>query len=205
MPSILLLFIIVFLLNLVPAFAPPTWMVFSYLGFRGTATNVGLLAIVGASAATLGRITLAKLAHVVVRQKFLSDDTKQNIDSIRDGLKGRRKLTFSVFLFYAFSPLPSNYLFIAYGLTTMELKLIALPFFLGRSISYAFWGFSSSALAHRISMEPKGAIPYLSLYFIASQCLLLYLVYLFTRVDWRALFTEKKLRFLARKPKTHAS
>jgi hypothetical protein len=51
-------------------------------------------------------------------------------------------------------------------------------------------------------MEPKGAIPYLSLYFIASQCLLLYLVYLFTRVDWRALFTEKKLR-ANRKPRLH--
>lgn len=204
MPSIILLFIVVFLLNLVPAFAPPTWMVFSYLGFTGTRINVALLAVIGASAATLGRIALAKLAHVVIRQKFLSDATKQNIDSIRDGLKGRRKLTFSVFLFYAFSPLPSNYLFIAYGLTTMELKLVAFPFFLGRSISYAFWGLTSSALAHRVSMEPKGAIPYLSVYFIASQCLLLYLVYLFTRVDWRVLFVQRKFRFITGKPKIQA-
>jgi hypothetical protein len=200
MPSIVLLFCAVFLLNLVPAFAPPTWMVFSYLGFRNPTSNVALLAVVGAGAATIGRLTLAKLAHVVIRQRFLSDATKQNVDSIREGLKGRRKLTFGVFLFYAFSPLPSNYLFIAYGLTTMELKLIALPFFLGRSVSYAFWGLTSSAVSRRISMEYGQTLPYLGAYFIVSQLLLLYLIYLFTQVDWRMLFVEKKLRLIRKKP-----
>ena len=199
MPSIILLFILVFLLNLIPAFAPPTWMVFSYLGFKDPTLNVALLAIVGAGAATLGRLTLAKLAHAVIRQRFLSDATKQNIDSIREGLSGRRKLTFGVFLFYAFSPLPSNYLFIAYGLTTMDLRLIALPFFLGRSVSYTFWGLTSSAVSRRISMESTQTLPYLSAYFIVSQLLLLYLIYLFTRVDWRTLFVEKKLRLIRKK------
>ena len=199
MPPIILLFFVVFLLNLIPAFAPPTWMVFSYLGFKDPTLNVALLAIVGAGAATLGRLTLAKLAHAVIRQRFLSDATKQNIDSIREGLSGRRKLTFGVFLFYAFSPLPSNYLFIAYGLTTMDLRLIALPFFLGRSVSYTFWGRTSSAVSRRISMESTQTLPYLSAYFIVSQLLLLYLIYLFTRVDWRTLFVEKKLRLIRKK------
>jgi hypothetical protein len=174
-------------------------MVFSYLGFKDPTLNVALLAIVGAGAATLGRLTLAKLAHAVIRQRFLSDATKQNIDSIREGLSGRRKLTFGVFLFYAFSPLPSNYLFIAYGLTTMDLRLIALPFFLGRSVSYTFWGLTSSAVSRRISMESTQTLPYLSAYFIVSQLLLLYLIYLFTRVDWRTLFVEKKLRLIRKK------
>jgi hypothetical protein len=202
MSTIVLLFVVVFLLNLVPAFAPPTWMVFSYLGFRNPTSNVALLALVGAGAATLGRTTLARLAHIVIRQRFLSDATKKNIDSIREGLQGRRKLTFSVFLFYAFSPLPSNYLFIAYGLTSMELKLIALPFFLGRSVSYTFWGLTSSTVARHISLETGEALPYLSAYFIVSQVLLLYLVYLFTKIDWRALFVRKKLRWLRRETST---
>lgn len=200
MSSIIKLFVIVFALNLIPAFAPPTWMVFSYLGFRNPTLNVALLALIGAGAATLGRLTLAKLAHVAIRQRFLSDASKQNIDSIREGLKGKRKLTFGVFLFYAFSPLPSNYLFIAYGLTTMELKLIALPFFLGRSVSYTFWGLTSSAVSRHIAMESSRTLPYLSAYFIVSQLILLYLIYLFTRVDWRTLFQEKKFRLIPKKP-----
>lgn len=201
MPSILLLFIIVFLLNLIPAFAPPTWMVFSYLGFSSASKDVAWLAVVGAGAATLGRITLAKLSRIIVRQKFLSDATKQNIDAIREKLEGKRKLTFAVFLFYAFSPLPSNYLFIAYGLTAMELKIIALPFLLGRSVSYAFWGLASSAVAQRVAVNSKWAASYLGVWFVASQILLLYAIYMFTRIDWRLLFAERKLRLIARTPK----
>jgi hypothetical protein len=197
MPTAILLFVIVFILNLIPAFAPPTWMVFSYLGFRAPDSNVALLAVIGAGAATLGRTTLARLAHVLIRQRFLSEGTKQNIDSIREGLERRRKLTFSVFLFYALSPLPSNYVFIAYGLTTMQLRIIAIPFFLGRVVSYALWGLTSSAVARRISLESDETLPYLGVYFVLTQLFLLWLIYLFTKIDWRALLVEKKLRWIS--------
>lgn len=200
MNLLILLFLVIFFLNLIPAFAPPTWMVFSYLGLRYQIANVAILAVVGASAATLGRLTLAKLSRVIIRQKILSEQTKQNIDAIREGLQGKRKLTFGIFLFYAFSPLPSNYLFLAYGLTTLELRLIAVPFFLGRTVSYSFWGLTSSAVASKLSIGHGNTLSYLTGYFIATQILLLYVVYLFTRVDWRALFNEKKLKLIPRKP-----
>lgn len=199
MMALLLLFAIVFLLNLIPAFAPPTWMALSFLGFRYPKLNLTLFALVAAVAATTGRLALAKLSRAIIRGKLLSDDTKQNIDAIRAGLEGRKKLTFGVFLFYAFSPLPSNYLFIAYGLTTMELRFIAVPFFLGRAISYSFWGHSAAALAGRVRPGSAGGMSYLSAYFIISQILLLYVVYLFTRVDWRALFVERTLRKVPRR------
>ncbi|HEV2488956.1 MAG TPA: hypothetical protein VGT03_04045 [Candidatus Acidoferrales bacterium] len=201
MYALIVLFLIIFFLNLIPAFAPPTWMVFSYLGFRNPGSDVALPAVIGALAATLGRITLAKLSRVIIRQRFLSEDTKQNIDAIREGLQGKRKLTFGIFLFYAFSPLPSNYIFLAYGLTTLELKLIAIPFFLGRAISYSFWGLTSSAIAGMISLRSAKALSYMTGYFIATQILLLYVVYLFTRVDWRKLFVERKFGWMPRKPR----
>ena len=200
MNLLILLFLIIFFLNLIPAFAPPTWMVFSYLGLRYQIANVALLALVGASAATLGRLTLSKLSRIIIRQKILSEQTKQNIDAIREGLQGKRKLTFGIFLFYAFSPLPSNYLFLAYGLTTLELRLIAVPFFLGRTVSYSFWGLTSSAIAGKVTIGQGNTLSYLTGYFIATQILLLYIVYLFTRVDWRAMFQEKKLRLIPRRP-----
>lgn len=198
MSRMLLLFIAVFFLNLIPAFAPPTWMVFSYLGFRSPSLNLPLLGAIGASAATSGRLVLARLSDRIVRRRFLSEASKRNIDVLRERLEWRRKLTFSIFLFYAFSPLPSNYLFISYGLTTMDLKLVAIPFFLGRWVSYSFWGFTSAALARRISLESTDALAYLSWYFIGSQTLILCLIYLFTRVDWNLLLTKKILRLLPR-------
>jgi uncharacterized membrane protein YdjX (TVP38/TMEM64 family) len=153
----------------------------------------------GALAATSGRLVLAKLSRTVIRQKFMGEDARQNIDTIRAGLQGRRKLTFGLFLLYAFSPLPSNYLFIAYGLTTMELKLIAVPFFLGRSVSYSFWRVTSAAVAQRIALESEDTLPYLGWYFVASQIVLLLLVYLFTRIDWRKLLVERRLKWFPRK------
>jgi hypothetical protein len=192
---IVLVFLIVYALNLVPAFAPPTWMVFSFLGFRDGTPHV-TVGVIGAIAATLGRVTLAKMSRVVIRQKLMSQGSRENIDAIRQRLEGRRKFTFGVFLFYAFTPFPSNFLFIAYGLTTMDLALVAVPFFIGRSFSYSFWGLASSAVAQRVSVDYEDSIPYLSFYFILSQAALLSLVYLFTRIDWRALFDERRLKWL---------
>jgi hypothetical protein len=198
MLPMILLFVAVFLLNLIPAFAPPTWMVFSFIGFRFPAHNVVLSALVGAVAATLGRVVLARMSRVIIRQKFMSESTRENIDAVRERLESRRALTFGVFLFYAFTPFPSNYLFIAYGLTAMDLRLIAIPFLIGRSVSYSFWGLTSSAIARRISIESSDALPYFSAYFILTQLLLLSLIYIFTRIDWRALFSQKKLKWLAK-------
>ena len=200
MRALLLLFATVFGLNIIPAFAPPTWMVFSYIGFRYVTVNHALLALVGASAATLGRLVLAKMARVVVRQKFMSESSRQNIDSIREYLEPRKKLTFGVFLFYAFTPLPSNYLFIAYGLTSMKFRLIAPAFFIGRTISYTFWGFTASTIARRTVLESTDALSYLSFYFVASQITLLSLIYLFTRIDWRMLLAERRFRWTKRSP-----
>jgi hypothetical protein len=62
---------------------------------------------------------------------LLDERARKNIDAIKEGLENRRVLTFGVFLLYACSPLPSNYLFIAYGLTTLRLALVGFPFFIG--------------------------------------------------------------------------
>jgi hypothetical protein len=192
------LFFVVFGLNIIPAFAPPTWMVFSYIGFRFEPHNIALLALLGAGAATLGRLTLSKMARVIVRGRFLSESTRNNIDSIREYLEPRRKLTFGVFLFYAFSPFPSNYLFIAYGLTAMKFRKIAAPFFIGRSISYSFWGLTASTVARKIDFEATDVFSYFSFFFVVTQVLLLSLIYVFARVDWRALLGERKFRWLAK-------
>lgn len=190
------IFGLIFLLNLVPAFAPPTWMAVSYLGVKYPAMNMLGLALLGATAATLGRLTLARMARVFIREKLLSEATRQSVDTIREAIEGRRKLTFSLFLFYAFSPLPSNNLFLAYGLTSLGWSLIAIPFFLGRVVSYAAWFKTATVASHRLNLSSLPA--WMVAYFIVTQCLLLYLVYLFTRVDWRFLAAEKKFRWLLR-------
>ena len=84
-------------------------------------------------------------------RKLLSDAHRKNIDIVKERLEKRAVLTLSVFLFYALSPLPSNFLFIAYGLTGLPLLRIALPFFIGRTASYSFFILSGAAAGRRFS------------------------------------------------------
>lgn len=198
MTSHLILFLVVFLLNVIPAFAPPTWMVFSFLGFRLPAHMGWPLALVGAIAAASGRSLLGKLSRIVVRNHWLSETTRESINSLKPQLEKRQKLTISLFLLYAFSPLPSNYLFLAYGLTSLPLGRLVVPFFVGRFVSYSFWTMSAAAVSRRLDLEGTDALAYFSVYFVLTQLSLLALVYAFTRLDWPVLLRERKLRWLPR-------
>ena len=196
-PSALaLLFVLVFALNLIPAFAPPTWMALALVGFQYHDTSAALLAGVGAVAATLGRLTLARLSHVLIRKKLLSEAHRANIDVIKDRLKKRKTLTVGLFLFYAFSPLPSNFLFIAYGLTGLPLLRVALPFFIGRLASYGFFIAGGAAAGRRFEIDSMVSGAYALAWFIATQLLILGALYCFTRVDWKVLFDHRKLVWL---------
>jgi hypothetical protein len=190
-----LLFIVVFILNVIPAFAPPTWITLSFIGFSAPDISVVLLALTGAAAATTGRLVLAKLSRVIVRGRFLSEPIRENVNAIKIGLENHRAFTFGMFLAYAFSPLPSNYLFIAYGLTTLRLRLVALPFFIGRLVSYSFWVTTASSIGHRMEMDSFESASYVGVYFILSQFLLVPTIYLFARIDWRVALEERRLRW----------
>jgi len=192
--AFLIIFLVVLVLNVIPVFAPPTWTVMSFIAIRFN-PNIIVLAVIGAIAATLGRIVLARLSTIIVRQRFLSRGATENIDAVKTRLESNRNLTFAVFLFYAFSPLPSNHLFIAYGLTALKLKLIAIPFLIGRVVSYTFWAFTASRVARVLSDESMATKSFFSYYFIASQLFGLLVIYVFTKVDWSVLFREKKLRW----------
>jgi hypothetical protein len=196
MSALLVLFLVVFLLNVIPAFAPPTWMVFSYLGFRFPSHVGWSFALTGAVAAVMGRSLLGNLSRVIVRNHWLSEAARGNVDSLKAELEKRPKLTFGLFLFYAFTPLPSNYLFIAYGLTTMPLVRIVIPFLIGRFVSYTFWTMSAAGVSRKLELEETEAIRYFSVYFVVTQLALLAVVYAFTRVDWNLLLQKRRWKWL---------
>ena len=200
LPALAVLFALIFGLNLIPAFAPPTWMALAFVGFQFHDTSAVLLAAIGAVAATLGRLTLAKFSHRLLRKKLLSDAHRANIDIIKDRLEKRTTLTVGLFLFYAFSPLPSNFLFIAYGLTGLPLLRVALPFFVGRLASYGFFIAGGAAAGRRFEIDSMMSGIYAAAWFIGTQLLILGALYCFTRVDWKVLFDHRKLVWLPKAP-----
>lgn len=185
--------IIIFGINIIPFFMPATWTIISFIAVR-YGISLWALAVLGAVSATLGRFCLAKLSRIIVRGRFLSEKTRRNIDDIKNHLEKRRGLTFSIFLFYAFSPFPSNQLFIAYGLTNMPLGLVTIPFFLGRLVSYFTLAFLAVTASKTIFPHSLGFV--FTSYFLAVQAITVVAVYLFTKINWHKLFTEKKLEWI---------
>lgn len=185
----------IFLLNLAPAFTPPTWMALSYVQVMYQ-PNPLVLASGGAVAATCGRLVLARLSTVFLRNGLLLERTVRNVDVIKDQLLRHRVMSFGFFLFYAFGPLPSNQVFIAYGLTGLPLRLVAPPFLIGRLVSYAFWIYTASEVSHRLAVDSLRTARFFGAYFVIAQVASLLIVYVFARIDWKRVFTDHRVHWL---------
>ncbi len=197
MKAMLLTFLFVFAFNLAPAFTPPTWMVLSYIAVVHHPARLPL-AVVGAVAATCGRMMLARCSTWLGRHHLLGARTIENVDVVADELRRHQRMTAGAMLFYAFGPLPSNQVFISYGLLGLPLRTVALPFLLGRFVSYSFWIFTASEISQRVAVQSLKTRQFFGGYFVGGQVLTLAMVYLFTKIDWRALIAERKLKWSRR-------
>lgn len=194
-------FLVVFLLNILPAFAPPTRMALSAFSIGAPDVNPFALALTGAVAATSGRVVLAKLSRLILRGKLLSEDSRKNIDEIRIQIEAHRAVSVIALIVFALGPLPSNHLFIAYGLTNLNIAFAAAPFFLGRLTSYSFWILSASAAGRKFDLDAGDAALGLGVYFVVTQLLIVPFMYLFVKIDWKELFHRRRLA-LRRAPKS---
>lgn len=190
--------IIIFLLNIIPAFVPPTWMLLSFVGFNFhmSVYDLVILSVFAAVAATFGRVVLASISDKIIRNKILNETTKNNIDILKNQIEKKKAFTFGFFLSYAFSPFPSGQLFLAYGLTDLDLKIAAIPFFIGRLISYIFWAITASKVSQTIDITSFKSGAIFSSFFIIVQVFAFYMVYLFMKIDWKILFEEHKIKFV---------
>jgi hypothetical protein len=189
------LFLLVFALNVLPAFAPPTWMLLSFFGLRFPDASAWGVALVAASAATCGRSLLALFAQRIAGSRWFPAPMRVNLVAIAATLQRRRKTSLAAFLLFALSPFPSNALFLAYGLSRAPLALLAGPFFVGRFVSYALAFTGGAVVAERFELEFGDRTS--TLYFVVSQLASLGLVVLFTKVDWHRSWRERRLRWVA--------
>ena len=145
---LIILSLVIYIINVVPVFMPPTWTIlaFYYLQFHPPLLPA---AIAGAVAATLGRVTLYYISKNHFR-RFFSKKDLANYDSLGQFFKKRQKLSAQLFLTYAFFPVSSNYVYIAAGLSKINIKLLAGCFLLGRIFSYTFWVATSHVVFTRI-------------------------------------------------------
>jgi membrane protein YqaA with SNARE-associated domain len=192
---LLVSFFFIFVINIFPVFMPPTWTVISLIGFNLDLNHYLLIvfSVLAAIASTSGRFVLSLFAKRIIRGRFLSVRILNSIDFLKRRIEKNKNIATTFFLLFSFSPLPSGALFLAYGLTGLKLRIATVPFFVGRLVIYLFWIFSASEVADRVSLTAVESGKFFSVFFVLTQIVLVFFVYLFTRIDWEILITKHKI------------
>jgi hypothetical protein len=136
---------LILLSNVLPAFAPPTWMALVFFLFHYD-TNPIALVILGVISATTGRAILAwyfrKFSHLVPTR------FSQNMEDAGSYFTDHTSKRFAFLALFFFSPISSAQLFEAAGLMkTVSLKPLLAAFAAGRSFTYSTYVTGASVIA----------------------------------------------------------
>jgi hypothetical protein len=122
-------FALIFVINLVPAFMPSSWMVmaFFYLQF-----DVPLLplTIIGAVVSGFGRFFLAR-GSTWLKRTFMRGKAR-DLDELGEFLEERERWLAPTVAAYSLTPLPTNNLFVAAGLAEVSLFWVLIGFWTAR-------------------------------------------------------------------------
>jgi membrane protein YqaA with SNARE-associated domain len=127
---------VVFAVNLLPAFGPPTWAVLVFFSLDFDLPAVPLV-LGGALAAASGRFLLAHGARRL--RPRLSAARRESVDRAQAALSADRRRTAAGLSLFALSPVPSGQLFVGAGLMTVPLLPLTAAFFAGRLVSYSIY------------------------------------------------------------------
>jgi len=184
------IFLLLIGINAAPILMPPTWIVLSSFFALDSSLDPLLLALVGATGATIGRLILKNLSGFF--RRFVGKEQKSNLDAIGNFLNHKKfGYVLTSFLFAA-TPLPSNMLFVAYGM--MRAKSIGLyfGFWAGRLLSYYIM----------ITISSVVLTPFLELFedkiigILVADIVGIGVVVIFTCINWQTLLLERKLQFV---------
>jgi hypothetical protein len=172
---------------------PPSWIVLTSFYLLDPTLNIIFLAMVGATGATIGRYFLKKISGLF--RKFVGEEQKSNLDIIGNYLNQKKYGYVIASFLFAATPLPSNVLFITYGLMRAKSIGIYVGFWFGRVISYIIMIYFGNAVLR----------PFLEMFEDRLTGILLIdgvgigMIIIFASVNWTVLITEKKIKFV--KPK----
>jgi membrane protein YqaA with SNARE-associated domain len=184
------IFLLLIGINAAPILMPPTWIVLSSFFILDSSLDPFLLALVGATGATIGRFFLKQISSFF--RRFVGKEQESNLDAIGNFLN-RKKFGYMLTSFlFAATPLPSNMLFVAYGMMRAKSIGLYIGFWCGRLVSYYIM----------ITISEAVLTPFLQLFedriigIIAADIVGIGSVVFFTCINWQVLLFERKLRFV---------
>ena len=186
--SYLGIFLIMIAVNAAPLLMPPSWIILSSFYAVDPSLNPIVLALVGATGSTIGRFILKRISHLF--RRFVGESQKSNLDIIGNFLN-RRKYGYALASFlFAATPLPSNMLFVAYGLMRAKSIGLYIGFWIGRVIAYYIM----------ISISHVVLVPFIQLFedrfvgILIADAIGIGVVIFFTFIDWGTLLTKRKFK-----------
>ena len=184
-------FVIVFVLNVIPAFMPPTWRVLSLMYQLMPQRFAPLqLALVGCVSSTLGRGVLMYAGSA--GRDIMSETRRGSLDKLRMRVERMKGGGFVLSFLVALSPLPSNAYFLALGMMKYGTSQVFAGFTAGRFLSYlilidlftvAEQSFSALFSAQLFSVSIVDIVGFAA-------------TVVFTVVDWPKLLDERKVSFI---------
>ena len=187
------IFLALIAVNSAPLLMPPTWIILASFYALDSGLDPIVLSMVGATGATIGRFVLKCLSGFF--RKFVGDEQRSNLSTIGDYLNKKRFGYILASFLFAATPLPSNMLFIAYGLMRAKSIGLYLGFWFGRVLSYYVM----------ISISNIVLTPFIELFedryvgILVADGAGIGVVILFTSINWKILITQRKIKFV--KPK----
>ena len=179
--SLISLGLVVFLCNLAPMFAPPTWSIIVFFLITKD-LNPALSVIIAALAAGSGRYLLALGTRAL--RNYIPEKARENLYDAGVVFDENQNRRYGLIVLFVISPLPSAQLFEAAGLMQMNLKRLTLAFFSGRIVTYSIY----AAGAATLKTTDFGAVLTKALkspFAWAIEIASLALIILIAKVDWK--------------------
>ena len=188
--SYLGIFFLLIAVNAAPILMPPTWIILSSFFALDASLDPFLLALVGATGATIGRFFLKYISGFF--RRFVGKEQESNLDAIGNFLNKKKfGYTLTSFLFAA-TPLPSNMLFVAYGMMRAKSIGLYIGFWCGRLVSYYIMiTISEAVLAPLLQLFEDRIIG-----IIVADIIGIGAVIFFTCINWQVLLFQRRLRFV---------
>jgi hypothetical protein len=170
---------IAFVINLVPAFMPPTWSVLAIFHMLSR-PPLPLLTIGGAAASALGRVGLALLSRRF--RGLLPGKDRTNAEALGAFVNRHRRWREAIVFGYCLGPFPSNAIFIAAGVGRVPLLGVTVAFFFSRAIADTLWVWTAGRVSTNVGgLFTKQLTDWRA---IAVQVVALVAVVLFFRLPW---------------------
>jgi membrane protein YqaA with SNARE-associated domain len=186
-------FLMIFVLSIIPILTPPTWIIVVSAYSLNDQLNPLLLSAIGATAAVIGRMILLQVS--TIGRKVINDQRKSSLEKLRKYLEKTRYGYLFGTLLFALTPLPSNMLFISYGLMNAKSLGIIAGFWIGRFIAYLFMISLSKYFVDYFKEILNSDIQSIFIIDVIGIIMTLFMLL----IDWNILFSERKLVFI--KPK----